>query len=107
MAYYLNPADYMDPGDAEPDYTGRCEGTRHRKCGRFCGRSFYCTRCQAEVEAEWRETMVAESRAADEAFAREQAWYEAEEREARALGKIAAWDAEMFEDHAPAEDLAF
>ena len=41
--------------------TGRCEGTNHHKCGRFCGNSFHCARCIAEMSAEAREELLIEA----------------------------------------------
>lgn len=94
MAHYLNPSLYME--DDAPDFTGRCTGTQHHGCGRFCGEAFYCARCDAELRDEWRAQMLAESAHADALAAAEQAAWEAEEREARALGKIAAWERELY-----------
>lgn len=84
---------YADHDDA-PDFTGRCTGTQHHGCGRFCGEAFYCARCDAELRDEWRAQMAEESAHADALAAAEQAAWEAEEREARRLAQLAAeeWD---------------
>lgn len=84
--------------------SGRCEGTRHHKCGRFCGNSFYCARCLAEIETEWRADMLTEAAHENERAAREQAAWDAEEQDSRAANAISAWDAELYE---PDSDLPF
>lgn len=63
---------YADHDDA-PDFTGRCEGTGRRKCGRFCGASFYCARCAAELDAIYHAELARESAWENERMAEEQA----------------------------------
>lgn len=63
--------DYVNEGcEPDDDITGRCHGER---CGRFCGRAYYCDRCNARIDAEYREDLAREQAWQDEKIAREQA----------------------------------
>ena len=90
----------------EYDYPDRCEGTRAHKCGRFLAwRQSACERCQAELDADWREMIAQEADL--EKHQREQAaidlWYS--DSYVDAMGEEAAAQSEYFEGYG--DDLTF